>query len=106
MSVNNVNQVDQLLAQMRVMSAQARGDAPQVEQAGGFSDLLKNSINEVNSLQQSSKAMKTGFELGTGSASLAEVMIAGQKANVAFQGMVEVRNKMITAYKDVMSMAM
>jgi flagellar hook-basal body complex protein FliE len=103
----SVNGVDQMMAQMRVMAAQASG-APkpvaEIEEAGGFSDMLKNSINKVNDLQQTSSAMATAFEMGESDASLAEVMIAKQKSSLAFQAMVQVRNKMVDAYKDIMNM--
>ena len=51
-----------------------------------------------------SAEMKQAFETGTGEASLAEVMIASQKANLSFRAMTEVRNKLITAYQDIMNM--
>jgi flagellar hook-basal body complex protein FliE len=100
-------EINQVLAQMRVMSAQAQtGAAPPVEEAGApaFGDLLKNSINAVNDLQQTSGQLKTAFELGEPGVDLAQVMIASQKASVSFQAMVQVRNKLVEAYKDVMNM--
>ena len=48
--------------------------------------------------------LKVGFETGTGDATLAEVMIASQKANLSFRAVTEVRNKLITAYQDIMNM--
>ncbi len=48
--------------------------------------------------------MKQAFELGEGDANLAEVMIAVQKSSVSFEAMVQVRNKLVEAYKEVMNM--
>jgi flagellar hook-basal body complex protein FliE len=100
-------EISQVLAQMRVMTAQAQtGTVPPVEETGApaFGDLLKSSINAVNDLQQTSGQLKTAFELGEPGVDLAQVMIASQKASVSFQAMVQVRNKLIEAYKDVMNM--
>ena len=100
-------EISQVLAQMRVMAAQSQGVVPQAEPvagSGGFGDLLKDSINSVNALQKTSGEMKTAFELGEPGVDLAQVMIASQKAGVAFEAMVEVRNKLVEAYKEVMNM--
>ncbi len=48
--------------------------------------------------------MKQAFETGQGDADLAEVMIAVQKSSLSFEAMVQVRNKLVDAYKDVMNM--
>ena len=97
--------VDQVLAQMRALAAQSRGEAPAPEAGGpGFGDMLKESIDAVNATQQAASALKTDFEKGETDASLAEVMVAAQKADLSFQTMVQVRNKLVEAYKDVMNM--
>ena len=101
-------EISQVLAQMRAMAAQAQtGAAPAVEETAGapaFGDLLKTSINAVNDVQQNAGQLKTAFELGDPNVDLAQVMIASQKATVSFQAMVQVRNKLVEAYKDVMNM--
>ena len=98
--------VDQVLAQMRTLAAQAAGGTTPQQQAPAvdFGDMLKQSIDSVNQTQQHSSELKTSFELGEGDVNLAEVMIASQKANLSFQAMVQVRNKLVDAYKDVMNM--
>ncbi len=100
--------VNQLLQQMRAMSAQA-GSQPSTESsvsAGDFANLLKDSINSVNHNQQTAANLVKGFEAGTSDASMAEVMVTLQKASVSFQAMVEVRNKLVDAYQEVMNMPM
>lgn len=106
MSDSHINQV---LAQMRSMSIEAGGKTPPLAKqdatAGSdFSALLKQSIDAVNQNQQTASRMQTAFETGESEVSLAEVMIASQKASVSFQAMLQVRNKLVDAYKDVMSM--
>ena len=72
--------------------------------SGDFGQLLKTSLNAVNSAQQHAGDLKVGFETGTGNASLAEVMIAAQKADLSFRAVTEVRNKLVRAYQDIMNM--
>ncbi len=105
MSDMNINQV---LAQMRSMSIEASSKPQEVENDSkvDFSTLLKQSINGVNQTQQTAAKMAQDFELGESDVSLAEVMISAQKANVSFQAMVQVRNKLVDAYKEVMNMPM
>ncbi len=100
--------VNQLLAQMRAMAAQAEGlprpasaaEKPEVE----FGQLLKSSIDAVNGAQQDAARLAEAFELGDQQVDLAEVMVALQKANVSFQAMTQVRNKLVSAYQDIMNM--
>ncbi|MEE7627152.1 flagellar hook-basal body complex protein FliE [Methylobacter sp. Wu8] len=104
MSEMNVNQV---LAQMRAMSLEA-GSAKVQETGGGadFAAMLKQSIGAVNDSQQTAGKMAEAFEQGDTNVSLAEVMVASQKASVSFQAMLQVRNKLVEAYQDVMNMPM
>lgn len=98
-------EINQVLAQMRVVTAQASGGTAVTESPqNDFGDLLKRSIDAVNDTQQTATSMRTAFEQGEPGMDLADVMIAVQKSNVSFQAMVEVRNKLVDAYKDVMNM--
>ena len=103
MSEMNVNQV---LAQMRTMSIEASSKPVEAENNSDFAAMLKDSIDSVNQVQQTSTSLAKAFETGEPDVSLAEVMIASQKANVSFQAMLQVRNKLVDAYKDVMNMPM
>ncbi|HXK55786.1 MAG: flagellar hook-basal body complex protein FliE [Gammaproteobacteria bacterium] len=104
MSVNNI---DQVLAQMRVIKAQAMGN-PELTDPGAesvsFSSMLKQTIDSVNRTQLQASEMKQAFELGDKEVNLAEVMVAVQKSDISFEAMVQVRNKLIDAYKEVMNM--
>ncbi len=103
MSEMNINQV---LAQMRAMSIEAGSKPQPVENDQGFASILKQSIDAVNDTQKAAGALSKAFEVGDPEVGLAEVMIASQKASVSFQAMVQVRNKLVEAYKDVMNMPM
>ncbi|HFE38327.1 MAG TPA: flagellar hook-basal body complex protein FliE [Gammaproteobacteria bacterium] len=69
-----------------------------------FTELFQQAIDNVNEVQKKSGELKKAFELGDPSVDLPQVMMASQKAGVAFEAMVQVRNKLLQAYKDVMSM--
>ena len=95
----------QLLSQIRTLGKELQPIQPNAEPPkAAFNDLLKASLNAVNEVQHEAAAMKTGFENGTSNKSLAEVMIASQKANLSFRAVTEVRNKLVTAYQDIMNM--
>ncbi|MCB1876068.1 MAG: flagellar hook-basal body complex protein FliE [Chromatiales bacterium] len=99
--------VNQVLAQMRVLAAQAQGlETARPAQGPGqdFADLLKQSVDKVNATQGEAKRLSEAFETGAKDADLGQVMVAVQKASVSFQAMTQVRNKLVEAYRDVMNM--
>ncbi len=102
----NIQGIDQLLSQMRATAAVAAGEGTQQAPDGGvdFSAMLRSSIEQVNNAQQTSSEMAKNFELGKTDAGLQDVMVSLQKANISFQTMVQVRNKLVSAYQDVMNM--
>ncbi len=82
----------------------AEGQAKPVEdQDSGFGHLLKKAIEEVNALQQQSSEMKTKLVTGE-TEDIHQVMIAAAKADLAFQLTVQIRNKVIEAYQEIMRM--
>ncbi len=106
-----------LYSDLQAMASQARrmnDIAPNVDNTvvGGvnnssqadFAGMLKSAIDNVNSVQKHSGELKTAVEMGDRNVSMAEAMIASQKASVAFEATVQVRNKLLEAYKEIMSM--
>ena len=69
-----------------------------------FSSLLKEAVDNVNGLQMQSKELATRFDMGDRSIDLSDVMLASNKAGLAFDATIQVRNKLVEAYKQVMSM--
>ena len=108
--MNEIN-TDYLLTQIRTLNAAldapssttTPADAPQGA-ADDFGNLLKSSLDSVNELQSQSRDLKVAFERGDTNVSLAEAMIASQKADLSFRAMSEVRNKLVTAYQEIMNM--
>lgn len=103
----NVSNVDSLLVQMRAAIAAAQGQVPQSTTATGkadFANVLKSSLDGVNQVQHEAEDMQKAFVLGDDKVSLSDTMIAMQKAGINFQATVQVRNKFIQAYNDIMNM--
>lgn len=73
------------------------------EAGKSFADTLKDAVQNVNQLQKESDVQME--KLATGKAkSLPDVMIAAEKADLAMRLMLQVRNKIIDAYQEVMKM--
>ena len=103
----NTSAVDSLLAQMRVAAAAAGLREPNKAGQTGeldFSNVLKSSLDGVAQAQAKSEAMQKSFVLGDDRVSLSDTMIAMQKASINFQATVQVRNKFVQAYNDIMNM--
>jgi len=71
-----------------------------------FGSILKSAVEQVSDAQQVATAKQQQFQLGESNMSLEEVMISLQKANLAFQGMIQVRNRLVEAYKEVASLSL
>ncbi|MDR7192560.1 flagellar hook-basal body complex protein FliE [Luteimonas terrae] len=69
-----------------------------------FGATLRNALEGVNGAQHKSGQLVRAFELGEPGADLAKVMVASQQSQVAFRATVEVRNRLVQAYQDVMNM--
>lgn len=105
-------QINQLLQQMRTMAAMAENrvampsevDTADQTTKPDFARLIKDSIDHVNQTQKASASLATAFEQGDPNVNLGDVMVAIQKASVSFQAMTQVRNNLVSAYKEVMNM--
>ena len=69
-----------------------------------FSDALKAQLENVSNAQNQADDMGKRFAAGDDSVSLSDTMIAMQKASITFQATVQVRNKLVSAYHDIMNM--
>jgi|SRR5580693_3635856 flagellar hook-basal body complex protein FliE len=111
--------INQVLAQIRSLSAQpaslvkpaagalgslAPGGSGAV-QGPAFSELFKQGIDSVNSTQQKAGALAESWERGDPGVDLETVMIQSQKAAVSFRALTEVRNRLVSAYQDIMNMS-
>ena len=103
--MDNIGSVS-LIQKMQEM-ASAAGNGIQTEktntsEGSEFTDIFNKAINSVNELQKESSTLKSGFELGDPDINLTQVMIASQKAEISFQALLQVRNKLLSAYQEIM----
>jgi len=113
--------ISSILSQIRAHEMRSRGavsDAPLGNAIGidggkastgvngtpGFQQTLSNAIDKVSQTQANAGSLQQAFELGDPRADLARVMVAMQQSQVAFRATVEVRNRLVQAYQDVMNM--
>jgi len=109
--MSNLIDTNTLLSQLRVAANRAglsnMSTAESASSTSGtseFADALKQGIQQVNEMQQSAQSMAVDFERGVEGVELSQVMVEMQKARISFEALSQVRNKMITAYKDIMNM--
>ncbi|HTU10076.1 MAG TPA: flagellar hook-basal body complex protein FliE [Allosphingosinicella sp.] len=76
---------------------------PEATQPGGFGQALQTALRQVNETQARSSAMTEAYERGE-TTDIAAVMLARQQASLGFEATLQVRNRLLTAYKDIMSM--
>ena len=101
--------INQVLAQMRVLEAAAKSS--ESTNIGGvtgggseFGKVLTESIDKASATQQQAGDLKAAFTRGDEGVELPQVMIALQEASISFQAMTQVRNKLLSAYQDIMNM--
>jgi flagellar hook-basal body complex protein FliE len=104
--------VNSVLSQMRTLTAQASATSPAAELSStsaaapglDFGSLLKQTVGAVASQQNEAQAQSEAFERGDAGSDIVKTSIAGQKADLAFRSLVEVRNKLTDAYTTIMNM--
>lgn len=112
MSVGMIDtgRIEAMVAQLKAAAARANpaGESPlQAKQAAGAADFqsaLKSSLDQVNNAQLQSQQLAQRFEMGDTTVSLSDAMISLQKSSIALQQTIQVRNKLVQAYQEIMSM--
>ncbi|HBX38353.1 MAG TPA: flagellar hook-basal body complex protein FliE [Pseudohongiella sp.] len=114
--------INQLLMQMREIRGQIQSpevNKPDMSQAvngsqgingagktegTGFGEMLKQAVDSVADTQAKSSELQRAFEMGEPGVDITQVMIQMQKASVSFEAMNQVRNRLVSAYQDIMNM--
>lgn len=91
----------QLLQQVRTPDPAAPASAP----GGSFTGALSAALDKVNQSQSHAEAVTAGYETGQVT-DIAQVMLARQEAGVAFEATLQVRNKLLSAYQDIMKLGL
>lgn len=111
-----MEKIDSMLAQLRASAQPTAGkplssvmrerDGERVTESYGvdFASVFKKSLDQINNAQQHAATLARDFEVGAPGANLTEAMIAMQKASISFQYSLQVRNKLVSAYQDIMNM--
>ncbi len=71
--------------------------------AGSFTGALKSALDSVSKTQAHAEAVTSGYETGQVT-DIAQVMLARQQSSVAFEATLQVRNKLLSAYQDIMKL--
>lgn len=106
-----IDRVMQLRAQIlerneALQRATSNVSASPVQQPAGptsFADTLETALRQVNGAQNNASELSAAYERGE-TVDIAKVMLARQEASVGFEATLQVRNKLLTAYRDIMSM--
>lgn len=88
----------------RVRASQAGGAAVGAAEAGGFGSSFKAALQQVSAAQEASSGLQRELQLGNPTVSLEQTMVAMQKAQLGFQAALQVRNRLVQAYTDVMNL--
>lgn len=105
--MSNTIDTSALLLQLRAMAKEAGIPASEEvtqTRSTAFSDALESSLKAVNQRNETARELTESFEAGDSSVELSDVMVAMQKARISFEAMTQVRNKMVSAYQDIMNM--
>jgi len=100
--------IEQMIGQLRSTAQVAAGKpaAQSVAEAGGvdFAQVLQTALKDVSSASSEARAMSREFSAGDPNVNLQDVMVNLEKASLSFQQMVQVRNRLVSAYQDIMNM--
>jgi len=99
--------IEQMIGNLQASADLAAGKTTSAKPAGGaeFAQALQSALAQVSQAQESAQQMSQEFSAGNPDVNLQDVMVNLQKANISFQQMVQVRNKLVTAYQDIMNIS-
>ncbi len=105
----DMGRIEAMIAQLKAAATkpQAIDSGLQAETPANrvnFADALKSSLDQVNNAQMKADQLGKDFAMGDDKVNLSDVMISMQKANISFQATLQVRNKLVSAYHEIMNM--
>lgn len=105
----DASKIDAMISQLKSVAAQTQVAGKTISadtdvKKLSFSDALKASLDQVNNAHTQSQQLGQSFAMGDDKVSLSDVMISMQKANISFQTTIQVRNKLVSAYHEIMNM--
>jgi flagellar hook-basal body complex protein FliE len=102
----SITSIESVLQQMRALTQASDRPAASGGEvgSGGFAGELKKSLDRISQAQESASGQAEAFELGKPGVALNDVMVDLQKANIGLQMGIQVRNKVVAAYQEIMNM--
>lgn len=105
------SRIEAMIAQLKAAATRPQAAIPAIRTDSAvaptkvdFSDALQSALGSVNSAQKKAEDMGKSFAMGDDKVSLSDVMITTQKAGISFQASLQVRNKLVSAYHEIMNM--
>jgi flagellar hook-basal body complex protein FliE len=105
----DTSRIEAMVSQLKAAAARAQpaAEGAQAESPAGrvdFAQVLKSSLDQVSNVQKTAQDLSQRFALGDDKVSLSDTMIAMQKSSISLQATIQVRNKLVSAYQDIMNM--
>jgi flagellar hook-basal body complex protein FliE len=91
-------------ARLELINSSLAPFSPGAAGASGFAEALGKALSSANEAQQRAETMARQFQLNDPNVTLEETMIAMQTANISFQSLVQVRNRLLSAYHEIMNL--
>ncbi|WP_192458713.1 flagellar hook-basal body complex protein FliE [Musicola keenii] len=109
----SVQGIESVLHQLQSVATQAVStnlsstsvDTNEVAAGVGFAQEMKSALDKISQLQETAKTQAQQYELGEKGIALNDVMVDLQKASLSLQMGVQVRNKLVSAYQEIMNMS-
>ena len=103
------SRIEAMISQLKAAATRPEAKVPAIALEApaakvNFADALKGALDSVAATQNTSADLGKRFTMGDDSVSLSEVMVSMQKASIGFQATIQVRNKLVSAYQEMMNM--
>ncbi|WP_145033105.1 flagellar hook-basal body complex protein FliE [Pantoea ananatis] len=100
----SVQAIEGVLQQLQMTSLQANNKSNDVTSHIDFGATMKAALDKINETQTSARTQAQDFEMGKPGIALNDVMVDLQKSSISMQMGIQVRNKLVSAYTDIMNM--
>ncbi|MEZ3499002.1 flagellar hook-basal body complex protein FliE [Pantoea sp. KPR_PJ] len=100
----SIQAIDGVLQQLQLTSLQASNRSSETTQPVDFAATMKAALDKISDTQNTARAQAQDFEMGKPGIALNDVMVDMQKSSVSMQMGIQVRNKLVSAYTDIMNM--
>ncbi|KAF0857422.1 flagellar hook-basal body complex protein FliE [Pantoea dispersa] len=100
----SIQAIDGVLQQLQLTSLQASGKPTESASQLDFGATMKAALDKISAIQTAARSQAQDFELGKPGIQLNDVMVDLQKSSISMQMGIQVRNKLVNAYSEIMSM--